>query len=201
MAPCPPPRRYLPPPGADFGSRTNPSCGTPGRHSPSGNSSPGREARDFSSAMICFTSFPLCRWLVNSRTRSRSFFVAFGLGHRCIKCHRGLRWMLLLFRIVHPRNTKLSLPRLKSTNRVFAGCSLRPSRSITARSIRLKDRLDHQLRRHLHHSIPHRRDDHRKLHLSPCLCWDGLRSGIRFIRRAGIVTRYSRSDECRAWTH
>ena len=34
----------------------------------------------FSSAMICFTSFPLCRESVNSRTRSRSFFVAFGLG-------------------------------------------------------------------------------------------------------------------------
>ena len=40
--------------------------------------------------MICFTSFPLCRLLVNSRTRSRSFFVAFGLGHRCMKCHAGV---------------------------------------------------------------------------------------------------------------
>src|SRR5690349_11770905 len=81
--------------------------------------------------MICFTSFPLCRLLVNSRTRSRSFFVAFGLGHRCMKCQRGFRWMLLFLRIVHPRNTKLSFPRLKSTNRVFTGCSVKSSRFIT----------------------------------------------------------------------
>jgi hypothetical protein len=40
--------------------------------------------------------------------------------------------MLLFLRIVHPRNTKLSLPRLKSTSRVFAGCSLSPSRFITS---------------------------------------------------------------------
>src|SRR6516165_12676797 len=43
--------------------------------------------------MICSTFFPLCRLLVNSRTRSRSFFVAFGLGHRCMKCQRGFRWI------------------------------------------------------------------------------------------------------------
>lgn len=81
--------------------------------------------------MICFTSFPLCRLLVNSRTRSRSFFVAFGLGHRCMKCLSGHRWMLRFFQIVQPKNTRPSLPRLKSTNRVFAGCSVGPSRSIT----------------------------------------------------------------------
>jgi hypothetical protein len=40
--------------------------------------------------------------------------------------------MLRLLRIVHPRNTRLSLPRRKSTNRVFAGCSVNPSRSITS---------------------------------------------------------------------
>ena len=40
--------------------------------------------------------------------------------------------MLRLLRIVHPRNTKLSLPRLKSTNRVFAGCSVNPSRFMTS---------------------------------------------------------------------
>ena len=81
--------------------------------------------------MICFTSFPLCRLLVNSRTRSRSFLVAFGLGHRCMKCQRGFRCMLRFLRIVQPRNTKLSFPRLKSTSRVFAGCSVSPSRFIT----------------------------------------------------------------------
>jgi hypothetical protein len=32
--------------------------------------------------------FPLCRLLVNSRTRSRNFFVAFGLGAKVLK--RGL---------------------------------------------------------------------------------------------------------------
>ena len=46
------------------------------------------------------------------------------------KMPTGLRWMLRLLRIVHPRNTKPSLPRRKSTNRVFAGCSVNPSRSI-----------------------------------------------------------------------
>jgi hypothetical protein len=40
--------------------------------------------------------------------------------------------MLRLLRIVHPRNTKLSLPRLKSTNRVFVGCSVNPSQLITS---------------------------------------------------------------------
>jgi hypothetical protein len=39
--------------------------------------------------------------------------------------------MLRFLRIVHPRNAKLSLPRLKSTNHVFAECSLNPSRFIT----------------------------------------------------------------------
>jgi hypothetical protein len=48
--------------------------------------------------------------------------------------HKMPAWVPLdapLLRIVHPRNTKLSLPRLKSTNRVFAGCSVNPSRFIT----------------------------------------------------------------------
>ena len=69
--------------------------------------------------MICSTFCPLCRLLVNSRTRSRSFFVAFALGHRYMKCQRGFRWILRFLRIVHRRNAKLSFPRLKSTNRVF----------------------------------------------------------------------------------
>ena len=60
--------------------------------------------------MICFPSFPLCCLLVIARMRSRSFFVALELGHRCMKCQRGLRWRLRLLRIVHPRNTKPSLP-------------------------------------------------------------------------------------------
>jgi hypothetical protein len=91
----------------------------------SGNSCPSREVRV--SAIICFTSFPLCRLLVNSRTRSRSFFVSLGLA-TCKKCLRGFRWMLRFVRIAHPRNTKPPLPRRKSTNRVFAGCSVSPSR-------------------------------------------------------------------------
>jgi len=42
---------------------------------------------------------------------------------------------------------------------------LRPE-SITARlEVRLEDRLDHQLRRHLHHSIPYRRDGRFIMHL------------------------------------
>jgi hypothetical protein len=39
--------------------------------------------------------------------------------------------MLRFFRIVHPKKTKLSFPRLKSTSRVSAGCSVSPSRFIT----------------------------------------------------------------------
>jgi hypothetical protein len=39
--------------------------------------------------------------------------------------------MLRFLRIVHPRNTKLSFPRLQSTLRVFTGCNIRPSRFIT----------------------------------------------------------------------
>jgi len=83
--------------------------------------------------MICLTSFPLCRESVNSCTRSRIRFMAFGDGHRCIKCQPGFRCMLRFFRIVQSKNTKLSFPRLKSTVRVFSGCSFRPSRFITSR--------------------------------------------------------------------
>src|SRR5215469_8238116 len=40
--------------------------------------------------------------------------------------------MLRFLRIVHPRNVKLSLPRVRFTSRVFAGCSVNPSRFITS---------------------------------------------------------------------
>jgi hypothetical protein len=36
--------------------------------------------------------------------------MAFGLGHRCMKCQRGFRWILLPLRIVHPRKHEALLP-------------------------------------------------------------------------------------------
>ena len=87
------------------------------------------------SSIICLRSVPAARGAVISRTRSRSRLVAFGPGHRCMYHGRGFRWMLRFFRIVHPGNTKLSLPRLKSTIRVLSGCGVRPIWFIT-RSIR-----------------------------------------------------------------
>ncbi len=58
-------------------------------------------------------------------------FIALGDGHRCIKYQRGFRSMLRFFRIVQS-NIKLPFPRLKSTIRVFSGCSVSPSRFITS---------------------------------------------------------------------
>src|ERR1700757_3001775 len=55
--------------------------------------------------------------------------------------------MLRFLRIVHPRNTKLPFPRRKSTNRVFAGCSLSPSRFITHPSRRSASLAADSLRR------------------------------------------------------
>ncbi len=118
---------------ASSSPRNGPSCCTPGRRSPSGNSSQPRST-GLRLATICFTSCPLYRWLVNFRTRSRSFFVAFEPGHRCMRFKRGFRWALRFSRIEHPRNTKPSLPRLKSTNRVFTGCSVDPAGSSRAPS-------------------------------------------------------------------
>ncbi len=54
---------------------------------------PSLEARDSVQAIICFTSFPAVpRIGCNSRTRSQRIrFVAFGDGHRRMKCLRGFR--------------------------------------------------------------------------------------------------------------
>jgi hypothetical protein len=82
--------------------------------------------------MICCTSFPLCRESVNSCTRFRTRFIALGDGHRCTEYRRGFRCMLRFFPIVQPKNTKLPFPPLKSTIRVFSGCSFNPSRLITS---------------------------------------------------------------------
>jgi hypothetical protein len=40
--------------------------------------------------------------------------------------------MLRFFRIMDPKNTKPSFPRLKFTNCVFVGCSVRPGQLITS---------------------------------------------------------------------
>jgi len=82
--------------------------------------------------MIGFTSFPLCRASVNSCTRCRTRFIALGDGQRCTSHARGFRCMLRFFRIVQPKNVKLSFPRLNSTIRVFSGCSFKPSRPSTS---------------------------------------------------------------------
>ncbi len=73
-----------------------------------------------SSATIRFTSFPLWRLPVNSRTRSRSFLVAFGLGHRCTKCQRGFRWMQCQTEPLHHQPDPPQCfpgPRLRATHR------------------------------------------------------------------------------------
>lgn len=71
--------------------------------------------------------------------------------------------MLRLLRIVHPRNTKLSFPRLKSTNRVFAGCSVRPTRFITS-PIRRSASLARD-------SVPHSATKSSAYWIPPASCW------------------------------
>src|SRR3990172_1605095 len=92
---------------------------------------PHPRSTGFMDAMISFTSFtPLRRASVSLWTRSRTRFIALGDGHRCMKCRCGALWMLRRFRIVQPRKVKPSFPRLRSTMRVFSGCSFNPQRSM-----------------------------------------------------------------------
>jgi hypothetical protein len=92
----------------------------------------------FTDAMISFTSFaPLLRASVRPCTRSRTRSIAFGEGHRCMKCRWGARWMLRRFLFTHPRKVKPSFPRLRSTTRVFSGCSVRPRRAMMSSTRRL----------------------------------------------------------------
>src|SRR5258708_23022055 len=98
----------------------------------------------------------------------------------------------LEIRVIHRLIPGLNMPAYLLQRLVCRAPRTKPIGAIL--KIRFEDRLQDQQGRHLHHSVAHRRDDQRELHLSPVRLWDGLRSVILSILCAASASKYSRND-------